>query len=420
MAPPSAHQNSASESTSADSALSKPVLSESPLASTSPTSRRSAGAASPATLLVGAKPAPVLDPAGDVVDVTRDIVNIESVSGNEGRLADAVEAVLRSAAHLRVERDGDTVVARTNLGRPTRVVIAGHLDTVPLADNLPATFRTRDGIDELVGRGTVDMKGGVASQLKAAAQVHSPVHDVTWIFYDHEEVAAEDNALTRIAATRPELLAGDFAILGEPTAGAVEGGCKGTMRCDIRTRGVAAHSARDWVGHNAIHDLAPVLTRLASYTAREVTIDGLVYRECLNAVRISGGIAGNVIPDGACVTVNYRFAPDRDVAAAEAHIREVLAGLDVEITVTDSAPGALPGLSHPVAQEFVTALGPDAMVRAKQGWTDVARFSALGVPAINFGPGDPLLAHTDDEHVPLSQLRECHDVLVTWLTGGAR
>jgi succinyl-diaminopimelate desuccinylase len=363
-----------------------------------------------------ASPAPLLDPRGDIADLTAAIVDIESVSGNETALADAVEQALRThAGHLEVIRDGDTVIGRTHLGHAQRVVIAGHLDTVPVADNLPSRRCTVDGQECLVGRGTVDMKGGVGVFLRLAVEVTAPAMDVTWVFYDHEEVAAVDNSLTRIAAEHPDWLQGDFAVLGEPTSAGVEGGCKGTMKLEVTTRGTAAHSARDWVGHNAIHDLAPVLGRLADHEARRAVIDGLEYRECLNAVGIDGGIAGNVIPDRARVRVNYRFAPDTSPQQAEAYVRDLLAGLDVEIEVTDRAAGALPGLDTPAARSFLEALGEGVPRAGKQGWTDVARFAELGIPAVNFGPGDPLLAHTDHEHLPLTDLTVCLDALRRWL-----
>lgn len=349
--------------------------------------------------------APVLDPHADIARLTAAIVDIDSVSGNERALADAVEQALREhAVHLEVLRDGDTVIARTDRGLPQRVLLAGHLDTVPLADDLPSIRRTREGREELVGRGSCDMKGGLAVLLKLAVEAAAAPVDLTWIFYDHEEVAAADNALTRIAAEHPEHLEADFAILGEPTSAGVEGGCKGTMKLEVTAHGIAAHSARDWVGENAIHRLAPVLERLAAYRARRAVIDGLEYRECLNVVSIAGGIAGNVIPDRATALLNYRFAPDTSVRQAEAHVREVLTGLELEIEVIDASGGALPGLDNAAARGFLAALGEDVTVAAKQGWTDVARFSALGTPAVNFGPGDPLLAHTDDEHVPLEDL----------------
>lgn len=359
-----------------------------------------------------------LDPRTDIAELTAAIVDIESVSGNERALADAVESALRAhAPHLRVERDGDTVIARTELGRAQRVVLAGHLDTVPLTapPNVPSRRRTQDGQEQLVGRGTVDMKGGVAVMLQLAVLAAEPARDLTWIFYDHEEVAAADNALTRIARERPDLLAGDFAILGEPTSAGVEAGCKGTMKLEVTARGRAAHSARDWVGQNAIHALGEVLRRLETHEARTAVIDGMEYRECLNAVRIDGGVAGNVIPDRARLTLNYRFAPDIDAAQAESFVRELLDGCEVEIEVTDVAVGALPGLEAPAAKEFLAALGPDVRVEAKQGWTDVARFAALGTPAVNFGPGDALLAHTDDEHVAIQELRRAREALGAWL-----
>jgi succinyl-diaminopimelate desuccinylase len=355
----------------------------------------------------------VLDLSAGAIELTRVVCDIESVSGNEAPLADVIESSLEGLAHLELFRDGDAIVARTSLGRGRRVVIAGHIDTVPVNENLPTRFETVDGVEYLWGRGTVDMKAGVAVQLKLAAELTEPAVDITWIWYDHEEVSESLNGLGRLARTRPELLAGDFAILGEPSNGTVEGGCNGNLRVEVRTFGVRAHSARSWVGHNAIHDAAPILATLAAYVPREVEVDGLVYREGLNAVGISGGIAGNVIPDEAMVHVNYRFAPSRTGAEAIDHLREVFAGYD--LTVVDVADGARPGLDAPLAQEFLAAVGSTAT--PKYGWTDVARFSALGVPAVNYGPGDPLKAHADDERVPLDQITACERGLRSWLTG---
>ncbi len=363
---------------------------------------------------------PDMDPTTDVVELTRRICDVESVSGNERALADAVEEGLRACGHLEVLRDGDAVVARTHLGRPDRVVLAGHLDTVPLTvdaqgrpTNLPVRVEGTGADAVLHGRGTVDMKGGVAVQLHLAATVAEPTRDVTYVFYDNEEVDAASNGLGRLAGSHPDWVAGDFAVLLEPTAAVVEGGCQGTVRVLLTTRGVAAHSARSWVGHNAIHDAAQVLDRLVGYTPRQVEVDGLTYREGLNAVGISGGIAGNVVPDECTVTVNYRFAPDRDVAGAQAHLREVFAGIDLDLEVVDAAAGARPGLDHPAAAAFVAAIGQEPL--PKYGWTDVARFSELGIPAVNFGPGDALLAHRDDEHCPAVQITACAEALRRWL-----
>ncbi len=350
-----------------------------------------------------------LDLSADAVTLTEQLVNIESVSRNERAIADAVESALRTLPHLTVTRRGHTVVARTDLGHGERVVIAGHLDTVPLNDNLPAR---REG-DLLHGLGTCDMKGGDAVILRLAATVPAPNRDVTYILYEAEEIESEFNGLTLLAQSDPELMVADFAILMEPSGANVEGGCQGTMRVDVRTTGERAHSARSWKGVNAIHGAADVLARLNAFEARLPVIDGLEYHEGLNAVFISGGVAGNVLPDECVVSVNYRFAPDRSEAEAEQFLRDFFDGYDV--TLRDSAPGALPGLGLPAAKAFVEAVGGD--VRPKFGWTDVARFSVLGVPAVNFGPGDPMLAHKQEEHVPVAHIERCERQLRRWLGG---
>jgi succinyl-diaminopimelate desuccinylase len=354
---------------------------------------------------------PALDLSLSSAELTRIVCDIPSESGDEKLLADAIFEQVSALPHLEVYRDGDTIVARTDLGRAQRVVIAGHIDTVPINANLPTKDIDVEGEPFIWGRGTVDMKAGVAVQLKLAAELIAPRVDITWMWYDHEEVDADLNGLTRLARTRPDLFAGDFAILGEPSNGEVEGGCNGNLRAIVRTHGVRAHSARAWIGDNAIHRAAPILGRLAEYEPREVEVEGLVYREGLNAVRIRGGVAGNVIPDLCEVEVNYRFAPSRDVAEAADHVREVFSGFEVDIV--DAAAGARPGLDAPLAQEFLAAVG--ASPRPKYGWTDVARFSALGVPAVNYGPGDPHLAHHDEERVPLSQIVAVEQGLRAWL-----
>jgi succinyl-diaminopimelate desuccinylase len=348
-----------------------------------------------------------LDLSQDAATLTAALVDIPSVSGDEQRLADAIEAVLRGLPHLTVYRDHNAVVARTELGRAQRVVLAGHIDTVPVAGNLPS----RAGGGRLYGCGSCDMKAGVAVALRLAAAVTAPARDVTYVFYDCEEVEAERNGLLRLSRNSPGLLAADLAVLMEPTGGLIEGGCQGTMRAEITVRGERAHSARAWLGHNAIHAAAPVLGTLRSYHPRQPEVDGLRYREGLNAVGIRGGVAGNVIPDECVVVVNYRFAPDRSPAQAAAHLREVFAGLPVEIT--DEAAGARPGLAHPAAASLLAAVG--GQPRAKLGWTDVARFAELGIPALNYGPGDPHLAHTAGEFVETAEISECEKRMLAWL-----
>jgi succinyl-diaminopimelate desuccinylase len=340
----------------------------------------------------------VLDLRADPIDLTTALVDIPSVSRDECRIADEVERALRAQTDYQVIRNGDAVLARTHLGRPTRVVLAGHLDTVPIADNVPS----RRDADHIYGCGTSDMKSGDAVFLHLAATVAEPAHDITLILYDCEEVEASANGLGRIERELPEWLRADVAILGEPSGGYIEAGCQGTLRAVLSATGTRSHSARSWVGDNAIHKLATALDRLNEYQGRVVDIDGCTYREGLSAVRIAGGVADNVIPDDASLTVNFRFAPDRTPQAALGHVREVFTGLEVEIEQTDVAAGALPGLHHPAAAALVDAA--DGLVRAKFGWTDVARFAALGIPAVNFGPGDPNLAHRRDERVAVAQI----------------
>ncbi|HET6504347.1 MAG TPA: succinyl-diaminopimelate desuccinylase [Amycolatopsis sp.] len=348
-----------------------------------------------------------LDLHADPVDLACALVDIPSVSGDEAVIADAVQTALTGQRHLEVVRSGNAVLARTNLGRDSRVILAGHLDTVPVNANLPL----RRAGEELHGLGTVDMKGGDAVFLHLAATVTDPRHDLTFVFYDCEEVEAVRNGLGRIERELPDWLRGDLAVVGEPSNAVIEAGCQGTMRVELRCTGRRAHTARAWMGINAIHALAEPLRRLAEYRSRDVEIDGLTYREGLQAVRVAGGVAGNVVPDEAVLTVNFRFAPDRSPQQAEQHLRQVFDGFD--LSVVDSSPGALPGLSAPAAAELVQAAG--GTVAAKLGWTDVARFAALGMPAVNFGPGDPTLAHTREEHVSATEIRKVAQVLHDFL-----
>ena len=347
-----------------------------------------------------------LDLTADVVDVTAALVDIPSESHHEREIADVVQAALSGCAHLSIQRSGNAIVAETQ-ATPIEVIIAGHLDTVPAAGNLPHRI---DG-DRLFGLGSCDMKGGIAIALKLAHGLSSPSRGVRYIFYDCEEVAAVHNGLARLAEQDPSLLAAELAIVMEPSNGVIEGGCQGTIRVEVRAGGQRAHSARSWQGENAIHGAGEVLARLDGYEPREPMVDGLQYREGLNAVGIRGGVAGNVIPDECVVTVNYRFAPDRSVPDAIDHVQEIFAGFDV--TVVDEAPGARPGLDRPVVAGFIDAMG--GAVEPKYGWTDVARFASAGTPAVNFGPGDPTIAHTVDEHVRIDEIRSVHDALNAWL-----
>ncbi|MCU1374051.1 MAG: succinyl-diaminopimelate desuccinylase [Actinomycetia bacterium] len=338
---------------------------------------------------------------------------IPSESHDERLIADHVEAELRAAPWLQVERVGDNVVARTELGRSSRLLLAGHTDTVPANGNATAVLAG----DTLHGLGASDMKAGLAVFLELARTVAEPVADVTYVFYVGEEVDSKFNGLGHLFEQRPELLAGDVAILGEPTDGWIEAGCQGTMRFEATVVGTRAHTARPWMGVNAVHRLGRLLDVLDRYQARTPLIDGCEFREALQAVRVEGGVANNVVPDRATVTINHRVAPDRSLAEAEAHVRDVLApALDDGDTLTLVAadPPAVPGLTRPLLASLVERSG--LPVRAKLGWTDVARFSEHGIPAVNLGPGDPNLAHTAEERVERSKLEAVHAALLDLLT----
>jgi succinyl-diaminopimelate desuccinylase len=337
----------------------------------------------------------------DLLTLTAELIDVPSVSWQEEALADRIEAELSAVDGLEVDRVGDNVVARTLLGRDTRIVLAGHLDTVPANGN----ERARLDADRLVGLGAADMKGGLAVMLDLACTSRTPTVDVSYVFYAREEIAREHSGLRELADARPELLEGDVALLGEPTDGAVEAGCQGTMRVRIVLRGARAHTARPWMGRNAVHRAAALLQLLHEYDARQPVLDGCEYREALQAVGIQGGVASNVVPDEVEVQVNHRFAPDRTPADAEDHVRELVNDvLEVDDTfeVVDVAAGAAPELTHPLLRALIERNG--LTVRAKLGWTDVAFFAARGVPAANFGPGDSELAHTAGEWVTRDQL----------------
>lgn len=352
-----------------------------------------------------------LNTGATLTELTMQICDIESVSGNEKELADQIEATLSACQHLTILRAGNAIVASTS-GRSERVIIAGHIDTVPVAENLPTQLHHFEREQVIVGRGTVDMKAGVAVMLKLAVELQDPKVDVTWIFYDNEEVDSELNGLGRLARNHPEKLAGSFAVLCEPTSAQVEGGCNGTIRFELIAKGKKAHSARPWMGKNAIHELLPALKFLSEFEPPVVSVDALEYKESLNAVMAQAGIATNVIPDVATLMINYRFAPDKTADEAFLIAQSWFEGY--ELRLVDAANGARPGLNSEVAQQFIAAT--NASVNPKYGWTDVARFSALGIPAVNYGPGDPSLAHADNENVPVGHIHDCYQGLKGWLS----
>ncbi|AGP31167.1 succinyl-diaminopimelate desuccinylase [Corynebacterium terpenotabidum] len=373
------------------------------------------------------KPVPRLDLTAGPVELTAALVDIPSTSHEEDTIADALERAFTAVAlpGVTVDRHGNTLVVRTHRGLPTRVVLAGHIDTVPPADNLPSR-RAPDatGADSIHGLGSVDMKSGDAVYIHAFVTLATSadlVHDLTLVLYDGEEVASRYNGLRMVSEAHPDWLAGDVALLGEPSGAVIEAGCQGTLRVRVTAHGTRAHSARSWLGDNAAHRLSPVIARVAAYHPRDVDIDGCVYREGLNVVHLESGVATNTVPDEAWMFVNFRFAPDRSADAALAHTLEVLGvgtpedpaeGFTLEID--DLSPAALPGLHQPAAAALVAATGGN--VRAKYGWTDVSRFAALGIPAVNFGPGDPGLCHTPQENCPVEMITTVSDQLLRYLT----
>jgi succinyl-diaminopimelate desuccinylase len=351
----------------------------------------------------------------DLLRLTADLIDLPSPSFDEGPVVEYLEAELRTCGWLDVERVGDNLVARTQLGRGTRLVLAGHTDTVPANGN--ATARIEG--DVLWGLGATDMKGGIAVMLELARTVAEPVVDVTYVFYAREEVAGVHNGLAELFAQRPDLVAGDVALLGEPTSAAIEAGCQGTMRHLVTMVGRRAHTARAWMGVNAIHRIGQLLAALEAYEPRQPVIAGCAFHEGLQAVAIDGGVAGNVVPDSATLTINHRFAPDRSIDEADAHVREVLAsvlGPDDTVELTESAGAAWPATDHPLVQRLADRSGVE--VRAKLGWTDVARFAEAGIPAANFGPGDPTLAHAPDERVERRDLDQAYGSLRELLSNG--
>lgn len=351
----------------------------------------------------------------DLLDRTQTLVEVASPSRQEAEIVAAIEKELRAHLHLEVTRIGDNLVARTSFGCAQRIILAGHTDTVPASDS---SVVRRDG-DRLFGVGSADMKGGLAVMLQLAADMTSPQVDITYVFYAREEIASSESGLGELFAKAPELLSGDVAILGEPTDAIIEAGCQGTMRFVLTLRGARAHTARPWMGRNAIHRIGEAVQILSTTSVREPVIDGCQFREALQAVAIEGGIAGNVVPDSARLTFNFRFAPDRSLSQAEEFIRSLFAGLledEDSLEIVDAADAAAPGLTHPLLAQLVSLSG--GVVEAKLGWTDVARFAAYGIPAVNFGPGDNTIAHTAGEYLDRQPLEKVHAVLQSLVQNG--
>ncbi len=389
--------------------------SEAPPGATPPGGSEPPSAEPPSGAPAGSTP-PSADLGQRLLELAGELVNIPSVSGSEADIASFAESILCSRNNLEVVRLGDNVLARTKGARTARILLAGHLDTVPPPSGPAATgsgARIEGGV--LEGLGAVDMKGGVAVLLELTKEAAAAEVEVTVLLYACEEVGRARSGLLALARERPDLLACDAAVLAEPTAGVVEAGCQGTLRLQVTLAGKRAHTARPWMGTNALHRLAGVLGVLDTYAARTASLDGCEFVESLQAVGARSGIAGNVVPDLVELDINYRFAPDRTAEDAIAHVRETLEsggfGGDPgdRLVVVDVAEGALPSFGSPLLASLATATGRPP--KAKVGWTDVAFFAGRGTPAVNFGPGDPSLCHSPGEHVSAGELADVYTVL---------
>jgi succinyl-diaminopimelate desuccinylase len=350
---------------------------------------------------------------------TLDLVTISSVSGDEAELLRSIEAALPVGFDV-LDREDAVLFALPSVRRDAAplVVLAGHVDTVPHHGNFPGA---RDG-DVIVGRGAADMKGALAVMLETAAwcTAHPGASDldVGLLCFGREELPITQSALLplfdRCEATRSI----DLAIVMEPTANAIEVGCLGNLNARLSARGEAAHTARPWLGRNAIHTAIGALAPIADLAPNDVEIDGMVFREVVSVTSIEGGIAGNVVPDRAEATVNFRYAPTRTPEEAEGRLRDLLATTDADLTVIGNAPPGPVAVRNPLVDRLRAA--GDLEVGPKQAWTPVAEFATIGVDAVNFGPGDPQYAHRDDERIEVGALARSYQVLRRFLAAEER
>ena len=350
-----------------------------------------------------------------LVELLETLVNIPSETGHEAAIADWVDARLSRLDHGERIRSGQSVVWRGPRRDRPLLVLAGHLDTVPVNGN--GTARMDSG--RLYGLGSTDMKAGDAVMLGVLERcdVDQARFDLAVVFYDAEEGPQERNGLRRLLRELPWLSAARLAILLEPTALKVELGCIGSINAEVRVRGKSAHSARPWLGVNAVERAASWLAEVTRVPVTPVRVDGIEYRETLQVTTLHAGGARNVVPDELVANLNYRFPPDRDLEAAEARLRSFVPA-EFEFQVVDrAAPGRVCADSEDVS-EFVRRFG--AEVAGKQGWTDVAQFTAAGVPAFNFGPGIPELAHQSDEYCPVENLERACGQLEAFIGSAAR
>ena len=351
--------------------------------------------------------------ADAIADLLETLVNMPSVTGGEGPIADWIMARLRGRPGGELLRSGNAIAWRPVPAVPARplIVLAGHVDTVPAQGNERAR---REG-GNLFGLGATDMKGGDAVMLTLLESLRPQDlrFDVAYVFYDAEEGPAVNNGLRRLLQEMPWLRAASLAILLEPTDLKLELGCNGMMNAEVTVRGKSAHSARPWTGVNAVERAAPWLAQVTKFEPRPMVFAGAEFVETLQVTTLRAGRARNIVPDELVANLNYRFTPDRTLAEAERALRAMVPP-DFECVIVDAAgPGKACG-DHPEVQAFVRRFG--AMVAGKQGWTDVAQFTEAGVPAFNFGPGIPDLCHQAAEYCPIANLETATRWLAQFLT----
>jgi succinyl-diaminopimelate desuccinylase len=342
------------------------------------------------------------------------LIDIRSESRHEDDILRSIRARLAGAPDLTVADDTNgVVVALPTRRRPLPLVLlAGHVDTVPVAGaRLPGS---RDG-DAIVGRGAADMKGAIAVMLALAeAGPIGDVADVGYVFFGREELPITESALLPAFDQIPMLREAALAIVMEPTANELEVGCNGNLTATVTVRGRAAHSARPWLGDNAIHAAIDALGGVSALPIRDVDVDGLIFREVMSVTQIEGGVAANVVPDRVVASVNFRYAPTRRPEQAEERLRELVTDDRAEVTVLGNGPPGRVCLDNPLVTRLRAAGHLD--VQPKQAWTPVAEFGMVGIDAVNLGPGDPRYAHTDDEQVTAGALMRAHEIVSAFLT----
>ena len=338
------------------------------------------------------------------------LVNIESVSRHEAAITDWIAHEAAAAGMVIHGRADDWVFfGPRRSGRPL-VVLAGHSDTVPAQGNLPG----HADAGWVHGLGAADMKAGLAVQLELVRGLGGLelTRDVGVLVFGHEELALNESLLPAVFTRCPLLREAELVVMMEPTANQLHAGCLGNIAARVEFHGVAAHSARPWLGRNAIHDAVRGLSRLIEAPIHDVELDGLVFREVVSVTTIEGGVANNVVPDRVSCGVNFRYAASRSPEQAEARLRE-LAGPEVDLTVLGNAPGAPVALGNRHIRSLRSA--GDLELAPKQAWTPVAEFAMAGLDAINFGPGDPEFAHRRDERASVEAMSRSLDVLLRWL-----